>query len=55
MLRDSSTAEAAQARITSQMPLAHKIQLADYVIKNDSDLEQLQQQVRGFEKAHRHE
>eukprot|EP00878_Enallax_costatus_P041383 GHUV01048131.1.p1 GENE.GHUV01048131.1~~GHUV01048131.1.p1 ORF type:complete len:107 (-),score=8.40 GHUV01048131.1:129-449(-) len=45
MLRDGSTEEAAQARITSQMPLAHKVQLADRVLNNDGDVEVLQQQV----------
>jgi len=37
--------EECQARIDSQLPLSKKIELADIVIDNDGDLEQLREQV----------
>lgn len=46
MLRDGSSAADAQARIDAQLPLATKEQLADVVLHNDSDIQQLQAQVR---------
>lgn len=45
MSRDGSSKEAAQARINSQMPLEAKVKLADVVIHNDGDMQELQQQV----------
>lgn len=47
MVRDGSTQADAQARIDSQLPLAQKERLAHVVIRNDGDLQQLQDQVRG--------
>lgn len=46
MQRDGSSAADAQSRINSQLPLSVKEQLADVVINNDGDLDQLQAQVR---------
>jgi dephospho-CoA kinase len=40
--RDGMLAEAVQARIDSQLPLADKVAVADYVIENDGDLDTLQ-------------
>ncbi|MFO0677671.1 MAG: dephospho-CoA kinase [Polyangiaceae bacterium] len=41
MLRDAATAEEADARIRSQVPLADKIAKADHVITNDGTLDAL--------------
>jgi hypothetical protein len=46
MLRDGSTQADAQARIDAQLPLAQKERLAHVVIRNDGDIQQLQEQVR---------
>jgi dephospho-CoA kinase len=45
MARDGSTEEEARARISSQLPLARKIEVADYVIRNETTLEALREQV----------
>ncbi|MGC4376132.1 dephospho-CoA kinase [Fictibacillus sp. Mic-4] len=45
MARDQMTFEEAKARITSQMPLKEKRQLADAVIENNGTLEQLKEKV----------
>ena len=44
--RDRFTKDEALARIGSQMPLAEKRALADYVIENNGDLDDLKRQVR---------
>ena len=44
--RDSITREAAQKIIDAQMSLAEKRRLADYVIENDGNLADLENQVR---------
>jgi dephospho-CoA kinase len=43
--RDGFTVEEANARIASQLPLAHKIAVADYVVTNNGDLTATRQQV----------
>lgn len=45
MARDQMTFEEAKARITSQMPLKEKRQLADAVIENNGTLERLKEKV----------
>ena len=45
MARDGYTAEEANARIGSQLPLARKIAVADYVVTNNGDLEGTRRQV----------
>ncbi|MDH5491885.1 MAG: dephospho-CoA kinase [Myxococcales bacterium] len=45
MGRDGFEASAARARIDTQEPLARKLELADYVIRNDGDLEETRAQV----------
>ncbi len=45
MERDEYSAEDAQARINSQLPLPDKVEVADWVIDNNGTLEQTQQQV----------
>ncbi len=45
MARDQMTFEEAKARITSQIPLKEKRQLADAVIENNGTLEQLKEKV----------
>jgi dephospho-CoA kinase len=51
MLRDGSTQADAQARIDAQLPLAQKQRLAHVVIRNDGDIQQLQEQVRASRTA----
>lgn len=51
MKRDSSDAEAASARIASQMPLADKEALADYLVTNDGTLEETEAQVHEVHEA----
>lgn len=46
MLRDGFTAAEAQSRIDAQLPLSVKEQLADVVLDNDGDFEELHEQVR---------
>ena len=43
--RDGFTASEADARITSQLPLAQKIAVADHVVTNNGDLEATRRQV----------
>jgi dephospho-CoA kinase len=43
--RDSATKEAAQARIAAQMPLDAKLAVADYVVRNDAGLDELNAEV----------
>lgn len=45
MKRNNFSEEEAKNRINSQMPQSEKIKLADYIIKNDSDLENLEKQT----------
>jgi dephospho-CoA kinase len=45
MARNGLTQSQAQARITSQMPLAAKVSRADVVLSNDRDLEHLHHQI----------
>lgn len=45
MLRDGSSAGDAQARIDAQLPLAQKEALAQVVLHNDGDRQELQEQV----------
>jgi dephospho-CoA kinase len=49
--RDASTEEAARHRIASQLPLADKVKLADYVIDNGGSLAATEQQVRAVHRA----
>lgn len=51
MARDGSTAEEAQKRIDSQLPLGEKLALADYVIRNDGALPETEQRVREVHEA----
>jgi len=51
MARDGSTAEEAQKRIDSQLPLDEKLALADYVIRNDGALPETEQRVREVHEA----
>jgi dephospho-CoA kinase len=44
--RDGYTVAEANARISSQLPLARKIAVADYVVTNNGDLEATREQVR---------
>lgn len=46
LARDGFTEEHAAARIASQMPLADRMKLADLVIDNDGDLDQLENNVQ---------
>lgn len=46
--RDGSTAEAVQARMRAQMPEAEKRRLADYVLDNNGDLQDLRRQVQAL-------
>lgn len=46
--RDHLESQAIQARISSQMPLEEKKQLASYVIDNSGDLENLQKEVEKY-------
>ncbi len=43
--RDGFTASEADARITSQLPLAQKVAVADHVVTNNGDLEATRRQV----------
>ena len=43
--RDSINSDEVMARVKNQLPEAEKVKLADFVIKNDADLEHLQKQV----------
>jgi dephospho-CoA kinase len=51
MSRDASTEEAARQRIGSQLPLADKVKLADYVIDNGGSLAETEEQVRAVHRA----
>ncbi|MBO6936334.1 MAG: dephospho-CoA kinase [Deltaproteobacteria bacterium] len=51
MARDGSTAEEAQKRIDSQLPLEKKLELADHVIRNDGALPETEQQVSEVHEA----
>jgi len=51
MARDSSTEEAARARTASQMPLAVKARVADYVIDNAGTREETEARVREVYRA----
>jgi dephospho-CoA kinase len=44
--RDGITPHAAAARIASQLPLEEKIEVADYVVDNDGDFDDLERQTR---------
>ncbi|MFW5877131.1 MAG: dephospho-CoA kinase [Myxococcota bacterium] len=44
--RDGLDATQARARMDSQLPLEHKVEVADYVIQNDGDLDETERQVR---------
>lgn len=46
--RDGSTAEEVHARIRAQMPEAEKCRLADYVLDNNGDLQDLRCQVQAL-------
>lgn len=46
--RDHLESQAIQARISSQMPLEEKKQLASYVVDNSGDLENLQKEVEKY-------
>ncbi len=46
MARDGSTDEEARSRIASQLPLEKKVEVADFVLRNDGDVEALRAQVR---------
>lgn len=43
--RDGFSAQEAEARIASQLPVAHKAAVADYVVTNNGDLEGTRRQV----------
>jgi dephospho-CoA kinase len=45
MARDGFTVEEANARIESQLPLAHKVAFADFVVTNNGDVEGTRRQV----------
>jgi dephospho-CoA kinase len=49
--RDGMAEEQTRARIAAQLPLARKVEVADYVIDNDGTLEQLEQRVRAVHEA----
>lgn len=49
--RDAMSEAQARARIAAQLPLARKVEVADYVIDNDGTLEQLEQRVRAVHEA----
>jgi len=51
LARDATTAEAARRRIASQLPLADKVKLADYVIDNGGSLAATEAQVRAVHQA----
>jgi dephospho-CoA kinase len=51
MARDGSTAEEAQKRIDSQLPLEDKLALADFIIRNDGALPETEQRVREVHEA----
>jgi dephospho-CoA kinase len=51
MARDGSTEEAARARTASQMPLAVKARVADYVIDNSGSREETEARVREVYRA----
>ena len=44
--RDALSAEAARKRIAAQLPLAEKVDVADYVIRNDGDRDETRARVR---------
>lgn len=46
MKRDKITKTEAEKRITSQMPLSKKIELADFIIKNTGDREKIKSQIK---------
>lgn len=51
MERDASSVEAARARIASQMPLADKEALADFLVMNDGTLDDTEVQVQAVHEA----
>jgi len=51
MARDGSTAEEAQSRIDSQLPLEEKLALADHVVRNDGALPETELRVREIHEA----
>ncbi len=46
MVRDGSTEEEARARIASQLPLERKVEVADYVVRNEGNIADLRAQVQ---------
>lgn len=46
MTRDNSSREDASARLSSQLPIAQKVDYADFVLDNSGSLQDLEQQVR---------
>ena len=48
MQRDSSTREAASARLGAQLPIADKLAYADHVLDNSGGPRELEQQVDAF-------
>jgi dephospho-CoA kinase len=51
LLRDGATEQDTRARIAAQLPLARKIEVADYVIENDGTLEHLEQRTLAVHRA----
>jgi dephospho-CoA kinase len=49
--RDGMSPEHARARVAAQLPLARKVEVADYVIENDGTLDQLRARVRDVHEA----
>jgi dephospho-CoA kinase len=49
--RDGMSAEQARARVTAQLPLARKVEVADYVIDNDGTPEELRARVLAVHEA----
>jgi len=45
--RDGMSRKEAQKRIDAQLPLGEKVNVADYLVKNEGSLETLQREVRG--------
>lgn len=44
--RDALDESQARARLDAQLPLEHKVEVADYVVHNEGDLEETEEQVR---------
>lgn len=49
--RDGIGEEAARARIDAQLPLTRKVQVADFVVRNDGAIEDTREQVRRTHRA----